>query len=45
MGSFFGGVAMVGVYRHPEILDSDPHGLDRVIYSVHPFLPLWQKKR
>ena len=44
MGSFFGGVAMVGVYRHPEILDTDPYGLDKVIYSVHPFLPLWQKK-
>jgi len=45
MGSFFGGVAMVGVYRHPEILDTDPHGLDKVIYSVHPFLHLWLKKR
>ena len=44
MGGFFGGVAMVGVYRHPEILDTDPYGLDKVIYSVHPFLPLWQKK-
>ena len=32
-------------YRHPEILDTDPHGLDKVIYSIHPFLPLWQKKR
>ena len=32
-------------YRHPEILDTDPFGLDKVIYSIHPFLPLWQKKR
>jgi len=31
-------------YHHPEILDTDPHGLDKVIYSIHPFLPLWQKK-
>jgi len=31
-------------YRHPEILDTDPYGTDKVIYSVHPFLPLWQKK-
>ena len=31
-------------YRHPEILDTDPHGIDKVIYSIHPFLPLWQKK-
>ncbi|MFH0847183.1 MAG: hypothetical protein V1894_03895 [Chloroflexota bacterium] len=45
MGGFFGGVAMVGVYRHPEILDTDPHGIDKVVYSIHPFLPLWQKKR
>ena len=45
MGGFFGGVSMVGVYRHPELLDTDPHGLDKVIYSIHPFLPLWQKKR
>lgn len=45
MGGFFGGVSMVGVYRHPEILDTDPHGLDKVIYSIHPFLALWQKKR
>ncbi len=45
LGSFFGGVAMVGVYRHPELLDTDPHGLDKVVYSIHPFLQLWQKKR
>jgi len=45
MGGFFGGVAMVGIYRHPEILDTDPHGIDKVIYSIHPFIPLWQKKR
>ena len=32
-------------YRHPEILDTDPYGLDKVVYSVHPFLPLWEKKR
>jgi hypothetical protein len=40
----YGGVSMVGIYRHPEILDTDPYGNDKVIYSVHPFLPLWQKK-
>jgi hypothetical protein len=45
MGGFFGGVSMVGHYRRPEILDTDPHGLDKVIYSIHPFLNLWQKKR
>lgn len=45
LGGFFGGVTMVGVYRHPELLDTDPHGLDKVIYSIHPFIHLWQKKR
>ena len=45
MGGFFGGVSMVGVYRHPEILDTDLYGIDKVIYSIHPFLHLWQKKR
>lgn len=45
LGSLYGGAAMVGVYRHPEILDTDPYGTDRVIYSVHPFLPLWENKR
>ena len=32
-------------YHHPEILDHDEYGIDRVIYGIHPFLPLWQKKR
>lgn len=45
LGSLYGGAAMVGVYRHPEILDTDPYGADRVIYSIHPFLHLWENKR
>ena len=44
LGGFFGGVSMVGIYRHPEILDTDPYGIDNIIYSIHPFLALWQKK-
>lgn len=44
LGPLYGGAAMVGVYRHPEILDTDPYGGDRVIYSIHPFLPLWGPK-
>jgi hypothetical protein len=36
--------AMVAIYRRPEILDTDPYGIFRVIYSVHPFLPLWGPK-
>ena len=38
------GTDMTEDYRHPEILDTDLFGLDKVVYSVHPFLPLWQKK-
>lgn len=45
LGALYGGAAMVGFYRRPEILDSDPYGLDKVIYSIHPFLPLWQDKK
>jgi len=45
LGPLYGGAAMVGVYRHPEILDTDPYGGDRVIYNIHPFLPLWENKR
>jgi hypothetical protein len=36
---------MTEYYRRPEILDTDPYGIDRVIYSIHPFLPLWEKKQ
>lgn len=44
LGALYGGAAMVGFYRRPEILDSDPYGLDKLIYSIHPFLPLWRDK-
>ena len=43
LGSLYG-AAMVSQYRRPEILDSDPYGLDKIIYSIHPFLPLWSPK-
>jgi len=39
------GEDMIERYRRPEILDDDPYYADRVVYSNHPFLPLWQKKR
>lgn len=42
MTALFGGASMVGFYRRPEILDSDPYGLDKIIYGIHPFLKLWQ---
>ena len=44
LGALYGGATMVGFYRRPEILDSDPYGLDKVIYGIHPFLPLWREK-
>lgn len=44
LGGLYGGASMVGFYRRPEILDSDPYGLDKLIYGIHPFLPLWRDK-
>lgn len=44
LGGLYGGATMVGFYRRPEILDTDPYGLDKLIYGVHPFLPLWRDK-
>ena len=41
-GVAYGGAAMLGVYAHHEALSSDPFALDKVIYNVHPFLPLWK---
>ena len=44
LSGLYGGAAMVGFYRRPEILDSDPYGMDKLIYDIHPFLPLWREK-
>lgn len=44
LSGLFGGASMVGFYRRPEILDSDPYGLDKIVFSIHPFLPLWRDK-
>lgn len=35
------GTPMVGVYRRAELLSSDPFFIDREVFQVHPFLPLW----
>ncbi|MBA7471433.1 hypothetical protein ES707_06739 [subsurface metagenome] len=35
------GAAMAGAYARPEILSDDPFYIDKQIFSVHPFLPLW----
>jgi len=40
-GSKFLGTPMGGVYARPEILSSDPFFVDREVFEVHPFLPLW----
>ena len=45
LGGLYGGASMVGFYRRPEILDSDPYGLDKLIYGIHPFLPLWRDEK
>jgi len=42
-GSTFAGAEMAGVYSHPEILYSDPWGLDRLIFSVNPFVSAWRE--
>ncbi len=40
----FGDIPMMAAYTRPEILNNDPYSIFKVIYSVHPFLPLWQNK-
>ena len=30
--------------NNPEILDDDPYYADKIVYSMHPFLPFWRKK-
>jgi len=32
-------------YRRPEIIYTEPYGIDKLFYSIHPFLKLWQRKR
>jgi len=43
-GIAYGGAPMLGIYAHLEVLSSDPFAVDRLIYPVHPFLPLWAEK-
>jgi len=44
-GARFLGTPMGGVYARPEIMSSDPFFVDREVFEVHPFLPLWADKR
>jgi len=41
IGAIFMGTPMAGEYARPEALSSDPFFVDREVFSVHPFLPLW----
>jgi len=40
-GSRFLGTPMGGVYARPEIMSSDPYFIDKEVFEVHPFLPMW----
>ncbi len=40
-GLVYGGASMLGVYSHPEILSTDPFGVDRLVLGAHPFVKLW----
>lgn len=44
-GVRFLGTPMGGVYARPEILSSDPFFIDREVFEVHPFLPLWEENK
>jgi integrase len=42
MSQLFGGTTMAARYQRPEILFTDPYGIDKLIYEIHPFLHLWR---
>jgi len=44
-GRRFFGTPMGGVYARPEILSADPYFVDKEVFEVHPFLPLWADKQ
>ena len=44
-GAKYLGTQMAGVYARPEILSEDPFFVDREVFQVHPFLPLWAVKQ
>jgi len=43
-GIAYGGAPMLGIYAHLEVISTDPFAVDRLVYPVHPFLPLWAEK-
>ena len=42
IGTRFLGTPMGGVYARPEVMSSDPFFVDKEVFAVHPFLPLWK---
>ena len=44
IGTRFLGTPMGGVYARPEVMNSDPFFVDKEVFAVHPFLPLWAEK-
>jgi len=42
-GTTYGGAPILGVYAHPKVLSTDAFAVDRLIYPVHPFLPIWDE--
>ena len=44
IGARFLGTPMGGVYARPEVMNSDPFFVDKEVFAVHPFLPLWAEK-
>lgn len=42
-GEKFFRTRMGGVYARPQLLSADPFFVDKEVFSVHPFLPLWIK--
>ncbi len=40
-GIVYGSTPMLGVYSHPEIISTDPFGIDKLVLGVHPFLKHW----
>lgn len=44
VGAIFLGSSMAGIYAHPEVLSTDPFELDRVVFSIHPFLKAYTEQ-
>ena len=45
IGTTFFGTPMAGVYGRPEMVSPDPFYVDKEVFEVHPFLPLWANNK